>query len=138
MQVAAPAVGNLADPRNFVMMVKGFSSEKMKLAGEQHAHHEGMRPDPEPEFPPTSHCTNCDLPRIGNACLTLLNLNDTKTADTNAALNRPLHLVWIEMLRSQNKLHWDHSRFHPAGLHRHRPRCQTGASALPNPISAMI
>ena len=27
VQVAAPAVGNLADPGYFVMMVKGFSSE---------------------------------------------------------------------------------------------------------------
>ena len=58
-------MGNLADPRDFVMMVKGFSGEEMKLAGEQHAHHEGMRPESEPEFSPASHFSNSFLPWIG-------------------------------------------------------------------------
>jgi hypothetical protein len=53
---------NFADPGDFVMMVKDFNGVEMKLAGEQHAHHEGMRPETEPEFSPASHCTNFDLP----------------------------------------------------------------------------
>ena len=65
MQVTAPAVGNLADSRDFVMMVKGFSGEEMKLAGEQYAHHQGVHPEPEPRFSTASHCSNSLFPWIG-------------------------------------------------------------------------
>jgi hypothetical protein len=45
----------LADLGVFVMVVKQFSRGEMQLAGEQHAHNQGMHPEPEPEFPPASH-----------------------------------------------------------------------------------
>jgi hypothetical protein len=63
VQITAPAMGNLAQPGDFVMMMKGLSGEEMKLAGEQHAHHEDMRPESEPEFSPASHLSNFALPK---------------------------------------------------------------------------
>jgi len=57
---------NLADLGVFVMMVKDFSGVEMKLAGEEHAHHQGMRPETEPEFSPASHFSNSFLPWIGS------------------------------------------------------------------------
>jgi len=58
-------VRNLADHGVFVMMVKDFSGVEMKLAGEQHAHNQGMQPEPEPVFPPASHFVNSAFPWIG-------------------------------------------------------------------------
>lgn len=48
VQVATPSVRRIARPGDVVMMVKGFSSEEMKLAGEQHAYNQGMHPKIEP------------------------------------------------------------------------------------------
>ena len=55
VQVAATMMRALADLGVFVMVVKQFSRGEMQLAGEQHAHNQGMHPEPEPEFPPASH-----------------------------------------------------------------------------------
>jgi len=65
VEVASAAVRNLADPGDFVMMVKDFSGVEMKLAGEQHAHNQGMHPEPKPVFPPASHFVESTLPWIG-------------------------------------------------------------------------
>jgi hypothetical protein len=58
-------VRDLADLGDFVMVVKNFGSVEMKLASEQHAHNQGMRPETKPIFPPASHVTNFALPWIG-------------------------------------------------------------------------
>ena len=56
MQVGPARVRNLADLGVFfLMMVKNFRGVEMNLPGEQHAHNQGMHPEPEPEFPPASH-----------------------------------------------------------------------------------
>ena len=41
---------NLADPRNFLMVVKDFGSEEVDFTGEQHAHHQGAHPVLVPTF----------------------------------------------------------------------------------------
>jgi hypothetical protein len=55
MQVRLPFVGNPANLRTFFVVVKGFSRKELKLGGQQHAHDEGVQPEPEPRFIPASH-----------------------------------------------------------------------------------
>jgi len=46
---------NLAGPGVFVMVVKDFSGVEMKLTRQQRAHNQGMHPERESKFSPTSH-----------------------------------------------------------------------------------
>ena len=44
VQVGSTVVLNLADPGNFVMVVKNFGGEEVDFTRKQHAHHQGVHP----------------------------------------------------------------------------------------------
>ena len=44
VQVCSTGVLNLADPGNFIMVVKDFGRKKVNFTREQHAHHQGAHP----------------------------------------------------------------------------------------------
>jgi len=57
-------VSDLANHGVLLVVVKDLSGVKMKLAGKQHAHNQGMHPEPEPVFSPASHFADFAIPWI--------------------------------------------------------------------------
>jgi hypothetical protein len=61
VQIGSPVVLNLAQPYNFVMMMKDFSGKEMKDTGEQHAHKQGACPLLLPKGSPSSQVNSFTL-----------------------------------------------------------------------------
>jgi hypothetical protein len=62
VKIGSTPVRNLANLGVFIVMVKDFSRVEMKLASEQHAHNQGMHPEPESVFSPASHVADFAFP----------------------------------------------------------------------------
>ena len=59
---------NLADPGNFVMVVKDFGSEEVDFTGEQHAHNQGAHPVLVPTFSPASQLDDPLFLAVDSTC----------------------------------------------------------------------
>ena len=65
VKVGSTMVLNLADPGNFVMVVKNFGREEVDFTREQHAHHQGAHPVLVPKFSPSSQLDGFALSWFG-------------------------------------------------------------------------
>ncbi len=65
VQVGPAMVLNLANPGNFVMVVKDFGRKEVDFTREQHPHHQGMHPILVPIFSPPSQLDGSALYRLG-------------------------------------------------------------------------
>jgi hypothetical protein len=56
---------NLANPGNFVMVVKDFGRKEVDFTREQHAHQQGAHPILVPTFSPASQLEGLALSKLG-------------------------------------------------------------------------
>ena len=80
VQVGSTMVLNLADPGNFVMVVKDFGRKEVDFTREQHAHNQGAHPVLVPIFSPASQLDGFALSWFGlkSVCLALPTVYNTK------------------------------------------------------------